>query len=191
MGRGGYAFPLISDLRGRHLGRRGACSNAPAAFSCRPKNSIVFELVHHHLNTLFRAGASDFVTAVSARRTIEKWDIASKIAPAPTGHFVPRWWDILSQGDTITPSPATICTQCKNCPYIYIPKWLFPRWGLLNRRAPLLRFTPWLCRRRRRYDLAPLGLFWGALPDPPDPPETPTKGIRPRAEASLRSALSS
>lgn len=44
---------------------------------------------------------------------------------------------------------------------------------------------------RRRKDLATLGLFWGALPDPPDPPETPTKGIRPRAEASLRSALSS
>ena len=93
-----------------------------------PQNSIVFELVHHHLNTLFRAGASDFVTAVSAWWTIENWDIASKIAPCGggtfcpkvVGHFVPRWWDILSQGDTITPSPATIYTQCKNSPYMYI-----------------------------------------------------------------------
>jgi len=55
-----------------------------------PQNSIVFELVHPHLNTLFRAGASDFVTAISARRTIENWDIASKITPALVGHFGAR-----------------------------------------------------------------------------------------------------
>ena len=93
-----------------------------------PQNSIVFELVPPHLNTLFRAGASDFVTAISAWWTIENWDIASKITPCGggtfwcevVGHFGARWWDILVRGDTITPSPATICTQCKNCPYMYI-----------------------------------------------------------------------
>ena len=63
--------------------------------------------------------------------------------------------------------------------------------GAAQSPRPLLRFTPGFAAVRRRKDLATLGLFWGALPDPPDPPETPTKGIRPRAEASLRSALSS
>lgn len=36
----------------------------------------------------------------------------------------------------------------------------------------------------------PLGLFWGALPDPPDPPETPTKGSSPRADALATLGLS-
>jgi hypothetical protein len=71
-----------------------------------PQNSIVFELVPPHLNTLFRAGASDFVTAISAWWTIENWDIASKITPCGggtfwcevVGHFGARWWDILVRG---------------------------------------------------------------------------------------------
>ena len=66
---------------------------------------------------------------------------------------------------------------------MYITYMCFsPEWGLLNRRAPSP--PPGFAAVRRRKDLATLGLFWGALPDPPDPPETPTKGyaqgLRPR-----------
>lgn len=75
--------------------------------------------------------------------------------------------------------------------YIYISYMCFFLDGAAQSPRPLLRFTPGFAAIRRRMDLATLGLFWGALPDPPDPPETPTKGSSPRAEASLRSALSS
>ena len=79
-----------------------------------PQNSIVFELVHHHLNTLFRAGASDFVAAVSARRTIYESDMRAKISLLRVGHFVPRWWDILSQGG------GTFCPKVVGH---FVPRW--------------------------------------------------------------------
>ena len=108
-----------------------------------------------------------------------------------------HWWDILVRGDRtfwceVTLSPqvqALYARNAKTAPIYILPIYIFPKWGLLNRRAPSspMAMPPFGGVRTS----LPLGLFWGALPDPPDPPETPTKGIRPRAEASLRSALSS
>ena len=71
--------------------------------------------------------------------------------------------------------------------YVYY-LYIFPIWGLLNRRAPSSPHG--YAAVRRRMDLASLGLFWGALPDPPDPPETPTKGSSPRADALASLGLS-
>ena len=72
--------------------------------------------------------------------------------------------------------------------YIYYLNIYLPKWGLLNRRAPSSPHGYAAVRRRK--DLATLGLFWGALPDPPDPPETPTKGSSPRADALATLGLS-
>ena len=149
-----------------------------------PQNSIVFELVHHHINTLFRAGASDFVTAVSAWWTIENWDIASKITPCGggtfcpkvVGHFVPRWWD--------NPKSSYYMHAMQKRPlYIY-----FLYIDFLNGAAQSPRPSPpGYAAVRRRKDLATLGLPGEPLPrgsPGPPPPVRPQRalaqGLRPR-----------
>ena len=136
-----------------------------------PQNSIVFELVHHHLNTLFRAGASDFVTTISARRTIYESDMRAKISLLRVGHFGANRWDILVPIDTITPSPATICTQCKNRPYMYY----FLNGGCSIAAPPP---PPWLCRRSAAYGPRYRSGYSGGLsPTPQTPQRRPQRAL--------------
>ena len=79
-------------------------------------------------------------------------------------------------------------------PYIYFLYGLFSSMGLLSRRAPSSGSPLALPPFGGAMTSLPLGLPRGTphagFPRTPSP-RSPTKGIRPRAEASLRSALSS
>ena len=81
-------------------------------------------------------------------------------------------------------------TVHKNPLYIYYLNGFFLDGGCSIAAPPSSGSPPGYAAVRRRKDLASLGLFWGALPDPPDPPETPTKGSNPRADALASLGLS-
>ena len=165
-------------------------------FSCRPKIQLCLSLFTITLTRSFVQ-----VQAISSPRfrrgeRFRNQTFKQKNRFLRVGHFVPRWWDILSQGGgtfcpKVTLSPqvqALYARNAKTAPICILPKYIFPIWGLLNRRAPSSPLGYAAVRRRK--DLASLGLFWGALPDPPDPPETPTKGSSPRADALATLGLS-
>lgn len=94
----------------------------------------------------------------------------------------------MSQGDTITPSPCAICTQCKNCPYMYIPKYIYLNGGCSIAAPP----PPPLA-------MPPFGGVWTSLrsdcrgeplsrvsPGPP-PPVRPQRALAQGLMPSLRS----
>ena len=79
----------------------------------------------------------------------------------------------------------------KTAPICILPIYIFPKWGLLNRRAPSSPHGYAAVRRRK--DLATLGLPRGTplagFPRTPSP-RSPTKGYSPRADALATLGLS-